>query len=159
MVWDQGEYEDLTGNPAAAFHQGKMHVIMRGKKLKGEWILVKDRREEGSNKWLLIKAGKPQTLSAKADDTSAVSGRSMKQIAKDNDAQWQSNTPAEKQIKRGPTSHRIVKPASVEPMQCKAVTELPEDGSWTFEIKFDGYRCIAVKRARTSRSSRAITRS
>jgi bifunctional non-homologous end joining protein LigD len=70
MVWDQGEYEDLTGNPAAAFHHGKMHVILRGKKLKGEWILVKDRREEGSNKWLLIKAGKPQTLTAKADDTS-----------------------------------------------------------------------------------------
>ena len=38
MVWDQGEYEDLTGNPAAAFHHGKMHVILRGKKLKGEWI-------------------------------------------------------------------------------------------------------------------------
>ena len=61
MVWDQGEYEDLTGNPAAAFHQGKMHVIMRGKKLNGEWILVKDRREEDSNKWLLIKAGTPLT--------------------------------------------------------------------------------------------------
>ncbi|HET6408028.1 MAG TPA: non-homologous end-joining DNA ligase, partial [Chthoniobacteraceae bacterium] len=42
MVWDQGEYEDLTGNPAAAFHKGKMHVILRGKKLKGEWILMKD---------------------------------------------------------------------------------------------------------------------
>ncbi len=26
----------------------------------------------------------------------------MKQIAKDNDAQWQSNTPAEKHAKRGP---------------------------------------------------------
>jgi len=38
MVWDQGEYEDLTGNPAAAFHQGKMHIIMRGKKLKGEGV-------------------------------------------------------------------------------------------------------------------------
>ncbi len=33
----------------------------------------------------------------------------MKQIAKDNDAQWQSNTPAEKQAKHGPSSHRIVK--------------------------------------------------
>ena len=76
MVWDQGEYEDLTGNPAAAFNHGKMHVILRGKKLKGEWILLKDRREESSNKWLLIKAGKPQTLTAKADDTSVVSGRS-----------------------------------------------------------------------------------
>ena len=30
-------------------------------------------------------------------------------------------------------------------MQCKPVTALPEDEKWTFEIKFDGYRCIAVK--------------
>ena len=146
MVWDQGEYEDLTGNPAAAFHHGKMHVIMRGKKLKGEWILVKDRREEDSNKWLLIKAGEEMPpISEKVDDSSAISGRSMQHIAKDNDAQWQSNTPAEKHAKRPPPSHRIVKPGFVEPMQCKAVTELPEDEDWTFEIKFDGYRCIAVK--------------
>lgn len=64
---------------------------MRGKKLNGEWILVKDRREEESNKWLLIKAGKSTKLSAKADDTSVVSGRSMKQIATANDRQWKSN--------------------------------------------------------------------
>ncbi len=96
MVWDQGEYEDLTGNPAAAFHAGKMHVILRGKKLKGEWILVKDRREEDSNKWLLIKAGTPLKLSAKADDTSAISGRSMAQIAKANDRQWRSDRAAAK---------------------------------------------------------------
>jgi bifunctional non-homologous end joining protein LigD len=125
-----------------------MHVTLRGKKLKGEWILVKDRREEDSNKWLLIKAGKAQTLSAKADDQSAISGRTMKQIAKDNDAQWQSNTPAEKHARKGRSSHRIVEPAFVEPMKCKAVVELPGDGEWTFEIKFDGYRCIAVKSGR-----------
>ena len=94
MVWDQGEYEDLTGNPAAAFHQGKMHIIMRGKKLKGEWIMVKDRRDEESNKWLLIKAGTALPISAKADDTSVVSGRSMKQIAAASDRQWQSNRPS-----------------------------------------------------------------
>jgi bifunctional non-homologous end joining protein LigD len=94
MVWDHGDYEDLTGNPAAAFHQGKMHIKMRGKKLNGEWILVKDRRAEESNKWLLIKAGTAVRVSAKADDTSAVSGRSMKQIAAANDRQWQSNRPS-----------------------------------------------------------------
>lgn len=90
MVWDHGTYEDISGNPAAAFHQGKLHVILHGKKLKGEWIMVKDRREEDSNKWLLIKAGEPQKLAAKADDTSAISGRSMKQITKANDRQWHS---------------------------------------------------------------------
>ena len=30
-------------------------------------------------------------------------------------------------------------------MQCKSVTALPPGENWTFEIKFDGYRCIAVK--------------
>ena len=69
----------------------------------------------------------------------------MRRIAKDNDAQWKSTTPAEKHSKRGPSSHRIVEPSFVEPMQCKAVTELPEGDDWTFEIKFDGYRCLAMK--------------
>jgi bifunctional non-homologous end joining protein LigD len=88
MVWDQGHYEDITGNPTAAFYAGKMHVVLHGRKLKGEWILVKDRREaEESNKWLLIKAGDSQPLSKKADDTSAISGRSMAEIAASNDAQ------------------------------------------------------------------------
>jgi bifunctional non-homologous end joining protein LigD len=31
-------------------------------------------------------------------------------------------------------------------MQCKPVTTLPAGEKWTLEIKFDGYRCIAVKR-------------
>ena len=39
-------------------------------------------------------------------------------------------------------------PAFIEPMQCKPVTALPAGEKWTFEIKLDGYRCIAVKRAR-----------
>ena len=39
-------------------------------------------------------------------------------------------------------------PAFIEPMQCKPVSALPADEKWTFEIKFDGYRCIAVKHGR-----------
>lgn len=33
----------------------------------------------------------------------------------------------------------------VEPMECKRVETLPEGGAWQYEIKFDGYRAIAVK--------------
>ena len=40
------------------------------------------------------------------------------------------------------------KPSFIEPMQCKPVTALPTGENWTFEIKFDGYRCIAVRRGK-----------
>ena len=33
-------------------------------------------------------------------------------------------------------------------MQCNPVSTLPSAENWTFEIKFDGYRCIVVKRGR-----------
>jgi ATP dependent DNA ligase domain len=45
-------------------------------------------------------------------------------------------------------NQKRTEPAFIEPMQCKPVTALPAGEKWTFEIKFDGYRCIAVKRGR-----------
>ncbi len=148
MVWDYGVYQDITGNDAAAFHAGKMHIVMEGQKLRGEWILVKDKREPESNRWLLIKAGESmKPFSTKIDDTSAISKRSMGAIAKANDAQWQSNRPASaaKTQRRFARATPRSEPKFVEPMQCKAVTKLPNESNWTFEIKFDGYRCVAVK--------------
>jgi DNA ligase D-like protein (predicted ligase) len=64
-----------------------------------------------------------------------------------NGAQWESNRPAAsvKTTKRLENQKRT-EPAFIEPMRCKPVTALPTDENWTFEIKFDGYRCIAVKR-------------
>jgi bifunctional non-homologous end joining protein LigD len=148
MLWDRGEYEDLTGNPAAAFHAGKLHVIMRGAKLIGEWILVKDRRDEDGNRWLLIKAGESlPPFSEAIDDSSVLSGRTMTEIRQDNDAQWQSNRPASStKTKRPAASRKRIEATFIQPMRCKPVTKLPEDEKWRFEIKFDGYRCIAVKR-------------
>jgi DNA ligase D-like protein (predicted ligase) len=38
------------------------------------------------------------------------------------------------------------KPAAfIEPMDCLAVTKLPDSTNWVWEIKIDGYRAIAVK--------------
>ena len=147
MVWDQGEYDEETGNPVKAFSSGKLHLFLRGKKLNGEWILVKDKREEESGRWLLIKAGEDLPLiSAKSEDSSVLSGRSMGRITEDKDAQWASNRmqTADSATAGGPTRTRT-EPAFVEPMQAKPVTELPPGEEWTFEIKFDGYRCVAVK--------------
>ncbi len=141
MVWDYGLYDDITGDAAAAFRAGKMHVVLQGQKLQGEWILVRDKRDAEGKRWLFIKAGAAmQPITKKADDCSVISGRTMVAIAQDNDAQWQSRRP-------GTTteSKRITGPKFIEPMKCKAVAKLPDDAGWTFEIKFDGYRCLATK--------------
>src|SRR5215470_11461279 len=33
----------------------------------------------------------------------------------------------------------------IEPMECLSVAKLPDGQQWTFEIKLDGYRALAVK--------------
>jgi bifunctional non-homologous end joining protein LigD len=92
MVWDIGEYQMLGGQPMEAWKQGMLHMRFAGKKMKGEWTLVRTRMQGGKNQWLLLKSGpKDVKISAKMDDTSAISGRSMAQIAKAKDKEWQSN--------------------------------------------------------------------
>ena len=96
MVWDIGTYELIDGN----FWKGKIHVLLTGKKLRGEWVLVKgtDRNGKG-NVWYLIKAGAAmKRISEKRDNSSALTGRNLGQIAKAEDAVWHSNRTAAKKI-------------------------------------------------------------
>jgi bifunctional non-homologous end joining protein LigD len=93
MLWDTGTYE-VVGDPLRALKAGKLHLILHGKKLKGEWTLVRMRQRENSNKpqWLLLKSGEDvPAISAKIDNQSVLSGRTMEQIASANDNLWQSN--------------------------------------------------------------------
>jgi hypothetical protein len=55
---------------------------------------------------------------------------------------------AEAKTTKDQTIQKRTEPAFIAPMQCKAVATLPTDEKWTFKIKFDGYRCMAVKRGR-----------
>jgi bifunctional non-homologous end joining protein LigD len=166
MVWDIGEYQMLGGQPLEAWKQGMMHMRFSGKKMKGEWTLIRTRQQGGKNQWLLLKSGKEDAaISAKQDDTSALSGRSLAQIARDKDKQWQSNRTQqsepiepeahEVETKARPTSV-TAPPASraqkmlanhfVEPMKCLPVKEIPEGDEWLYELKFDGYRSLAIVR-------------
>jgi bifunctional non-homologous end joining protein LigD len=89
MVWDIGTYELLGGD----WRKGDLKLLLDGKKLKGEWHIFRIRSDENKPVWLIQKGGgKPaRKISAKRDDTSVLSGRSMAKIARDNDAQWESN--------------------------------------------------------------------
>jgi bifunctional non-homologous end joining protein LigD len=93
MVWDYGTYE-VDGDPLQGLREGKLHFTLKGKKLQGEWALVRMRSRENEDKpqWLLLKSGSDMpALPASADKQSALSRRTMEQIAASNDRQWQSN--------------------------------------------------------------------
>ena len=152
MVWDIGTYELIDGN----YWKGKLHISVRGKKLKGEWVFVKGHEENGKeNTWYLIKTGadlarRPE----KVENSSALTGRTLEQISKAADAVWHSNRNGHE----GPSkpSQSILDLESLpkarvrfmEPMLARSVSELPtDDKEWLYEIKLDGYRCLIGKRS------------
>jgi bifunctional non-homologous end joining protein LigD len=88
MVWDIGTYELLGGDYAS----GNLKLMLHGKKLRGEWHMFKIRSERGKDVWLIAKSQKPaKPLTARQEDSSVLTRRSMARIAKDNNAQWQSS--------------------------------------------------------------------
>lgn len=103
MVWDTGTYEVSGDNPGQALRSGKLHLWLKGKKLKGEWTLVRMRRLRESDKpqWLLLKTGEGvPSFSAQAENRSAVTRRTLEQIAAAEDRVWNSNRPAVEQQTR-----------------------------------------------------------
>jgi len=88
MVWDIGTYELLGGDYA----DGNLKLKLAGKKLKGEWHMFRIRSDDNKPVWLIAKSGEAaKPISARQDDSSVLTRRSMAKIAKDNDAQWQSH--------------------------------------------------------------------
>jgi bifunctional non-homologous end joining protein LigD len=152
MVWDIGTYELIDGN----YWQGKLHISVRGKKLKGEWVFVKGHQENGKdNIWYLIKTGASLArLPERKEKASALTGRTMEQISKAEDAVWHSNRNGN-QVPPKPSRPLLdleslpkARLAFVEPMLALSGSELPtDDKEWLYEIKLDGYRCLIGKRS------------
>lgn len=102
MVWDIGTYELLGGS----FEKGDLKLRLHGKKLKGEWHLFRIRSDEAKPVWLLLKSGASMPpLTARQEDSSVLTRRSMARIARDNDAQWQSPRHAD-EATRAPAAAR-----------------------------------------------------
>jgi bifunctional non-homologous end joining protein LigD len=152
MVWDIGTYEVIDGT----YWDGKLHIVLNGKKLKGEWVLVRAGENNGKrNSWLWIKAGSSvAAVSPKQQDASALTGRSMEEIAQAQDAVWHSNRATAP--KAAPRPHARVtfdlqslpnaRLGFIEPMLAKPVPDLPENNrQWIYEIKLDGYRCLGLR--------------
>jgi bifunctional non-homologous end joining protein LigD len=143
MVWDRGPFEALSRSPAQDLAAGKLHFVLAGKKLRGEWYLVRLRDQK---QWLLIRGqSNMRPVSKKMDDISALSGKTMKELAAASNA-WPSDpsclkTPAATAVK----DKRARLPIKfIEPMKARLVAS-PPAGEWSYEIKLDGFRALALK--------------
>jgi bifunctional non-homologous end joining protein LigD len=97
MVWDRGNYHVYGEEPLKSLREGKLHLVLDGKKAKGEWTLVRIRgRDDEKNQWLILKTGADvKPISQKLEDQSAKTGRTMKQIAAAREAEWESKREAD----------------------------------------------------------------
>jgi bifunctional non-homologous end joining protein LigD len=102
MVWDQGTWEPLV-DVDEGLRAGRLKFTLHGKKLKGNWALVRmggKFAREGKPNWLLIKehdkyerSADEEPITEEAPD-SATTGRDMEAIAKAEDHVWQSHKAA-----------------------------------------------------------------
>jgi bifunctional non-homologous end joining protein LigD len=145
MVWDIGTYELVDGN----YWKGFISIFLSGKKLKGEWTLQRIDHADEKLKWLLRKTGeKAKPISERRDRVSALTERTIDEIARDQSRIWKNDRDAgvsrvpKKKVER--TDHAKLA-EFIKPMKATAVKELPEGEEWIYEVKWDGYRVVAVK--------------
>ena len=103
MIWDQGTWEPVE-DIDEGFRKGSLKFLMHGTKMHGQWALIRmkgDRygRSDGKPNWLLIKdrddysRGPDDPCITDEAPNSAVTGRSIEEIAADEDHVWNSNRP------------------------------------------------------------------
>jgi bifunctional non-homologous end joining protein LigD len=153
IIWDEGTYSLAGPAPKSraeaerrmteALGKGHLSVSFKGKKLCGEYSLVKLR--SGDNQWLIIKkADECATAAGITDERSVRSGRTLEDMEKDDPgAQALASTPTLAGIDFTGAIKSAV-PTFVEPMLATLVEEPFDRGGWIFEVKWDGYRSIAI---------------
>lgn len=96
IIWDNGTWEPVeTDDPAKAVREGKLAFRLDGKKLHGEWALVRMNRGKG-NEWLLLKH-RDEWATKEVDVTkvaplSVISGLGVEDVNPANE--WESNRKA-----------------------------------------------------------------
>lgn len=166
MVWDEGtyhiygeEYDSKASEDAALrkqWSEGKIHIVLEGKKLKGEFALVRS-SWSGKKSWLLMKL---KDAYATRDDVlleerSAVTHRTLEEIRNGkNKALKKSRPKARKSASKAKTNVKARKavakkkskdpiPKGITPMLTTLVDKPFDRPGWQYEVKWDGYRALA----------------
>jgi bifunctional non-homologous end joining protein LigD len=143
IVWDQGTWEP-DGDPEKGLADGKLVFRLRGRKLRGEWTLVRTRGEGGGKRqWLLLKhrgdafvdPGNRHPFSP----ASVLTGRTVEEVAAGTS---RAAEVVEEAARLGAPVHRL-STKDERPMLATQRDEPFSRPGWLFEVKYDGYRALA----------------
>lgn len=159
IVWDEGTYEpieEIKGKKAQEknllqqLKSGSVKIKLHGEKLEGEFALVKT-HGMGENSWLLIKHNDKfaSDNDVTKKDKSVLSGKTIESMEKSGDKVWQNGHEEDRKkdidvvtlLKSAP---KAAVPKNIKPMKATLVNAPFDDPDWLYEVKWDGYRAIAV---------------
>jgi bifunctional non-homologous end joining protein LigD len=151
IVWDRGVWQP-HGDPRQTYKDGKLKFTLIGEKLTGEWALVRTRLKGSGDKeqWLLIKEkdeiARPGEEYDIVEDQpqSVISGKLVGKAAAPEKAAAPKPGAAQKSSTKKTAKAKtpvVVVPDKLAP-QLATLVDVPPDGDWLYEIKFDGYRIM-----------------
>ncbi|MBI4474110.1 MAG: DNA ligase, partial [Acidobacteria bacterium] len=148
IIWDHGTYEMVDPEtPEKGWKKGKFHVVLKGKKLKGEWVLVRGSRDPKG--WIFFKV-RDQYAATEGSITedrpeSVVSGLDVEEIGEKPAKQWV--TPIERELEKYgmKKAGRTPFPKNIQPMLATLGEKPFNNDAWIFELKLDGIRAIVAK--------------
>jgi len=126
-IWDLGTWEPVDKRPKEALAKGKLKFDLHGTRMHGRFLLTRMHGSaEDKNNWLLRKIDDqpPPRPPRVARTTTAPMARKA----------------AKAKAKPAPTT-------LPSPQLAKLVAAVPRGADWLHELKFDGYRILAAKRA------------
>jgi bifunctional non-homologous end joining protein LigD len=163
-IWDEGTYEHIADDDRKTgekkllsdLHKGSLKFILHGKKLKGEFALVKIKNSE-DNSWLLIKHRDEYAVDKSFDAekladpkskvTAAVAAKAAKKTARRKTSVEEKSEPVrsavvkKKPLAKPETDKKL--PKFIAPMMAKPGGKPFSSEDWIFELKWDGYRAVA----------------
>lgn len=152
-IWDQGDWQP-EGDAAAALKKGHLNFTLRGARLRGRWSLIRTRLSGRQPQWLLIKSDDDAAQAGDiADDTplrqwqaqQASETRGNSTGARGKKAKSATRTNVAKRRRRDPF------PREIGLQLARLSNEAPAGADWIHELKYDGYRFIAMRENRRVR--------
>ena len=146
IVWDRGCYRTVEGrSPAEGLAAGKLDLLLEGHKLRGRFGLVRMKGEAGKS-WLWLSKWKgkpPEPELVIAEPGSVLSGLTVAELR-----DRVSHTDEVAALARAAGAPERALPASaLEPMLAEIADAAFTREGWLFEVKYDGARVLATKRA------------